>query len=223
MYAIRLFAIVSILGFIPLTVSAASVAPGDLIISEVMVDPDAASDTYGEWFEIHNLTGNSLNLDGLTLSDNGSNLHVIDNGGSLIIDPYGYLVFGRSGDQTINGGYTPDYVYTNFVLSNSGDEIIISNASVEIVRLEYSADFDMAGKSMELSGTVGFLLDDSNYVPSVSVYGMGDYGTPGQAGDSAWEVAVLPTPIPAAVWLFGSGLLGLLGLRKRPAICAGLG
>ncbi len=24
-----------------------------------------------------------------------------------------------------------------------------------------------------------------------------------------------PTPIPAAAWLFGSGLLGLVGLRRR--------
>jgi hypothetical protein len=26
-----------------------------------------------------------------------------------------------------------------------------------------------------------------------------------------------PVPVPSAVWLFGSGLLGLLGLRKRKA------
>ena len=54
-----------VLSINPLTLSAASISPGDLIISEVMADPKAVSDTYGEWFEVHNLTGNSLDLNGL--------------------------------------------------------------------------------------------------------------------------------------------------------------
>jgi len=31
----------------------------------------------------------------------------------------------------------------------------------------------------------------------------------------AGDVAATPTPIPAAAYLFGSGLLGLVGLRKK--------
>jgi hypothetical protein len=34
----------------------------------------------------------------------------------------------------------------------------------------------------------------------------------GAAGDSA---TVAPVPVPAAVWLLGSGLLGLIGIRRR--------
>ena len=199
--------------------SLASIAPGDLIISEVMANPSAVSDADGEWFELHNLTGNSLDINGLTISDNGSNLHVIDNGGSLIIDPFGYLVLGRNGNSALNGGITVDYVYNNFVLSNSEDEIIISSLSTEIVRLEYGAGFAVAGESQELSGTVGFPLDDSDYVSSISVYGVGDLGTPGSAGDSSWTIAVQPVPIPPAIWLFSSAVLGFMGLtKKRPAL-----
>ena len=32
---------------------------------------------------------------------------------------------------------------------------------------------------------------------------------------AAAPVAVAPVPVPAAVWLFGSGLLGLVGLARR--------
>ncbi|HET6513532.1 MAG TPA: hypothetical protein VFG09_00060 [Thermodesulfovibrionales bacterium] len=32
------------------------------------------------------------------------------------------------------------------------------------------------------------------------------------------DVSATPTPIPAAVWLFGSGLLGLIGVRRRARI-----
>jgi hypothetical protein len=37
--------------------------------------------------------------------------------------------------------------------------------------------------------------------------------TPGSEG-SSW-VRATPTPIPAAAWLFGSGLLGMIGLRRK--------
>lgn len=217
MNSVRLFVLVVAVSFFT-PVLAASVAPGDLIISEVMANPDSVSDTAGEWFELHNLTGSSLDINGLTLSDNDSNLHVIDSGGSLIIDPFGYIVLGRNGDSGINGGYRADYVYDNFVLANSEDEIIISSSGIEIVRLEYGAGFAVAGKSQELSGTVGFSLDGSNFVSSIKSYGLGDFGTPGQAGDSSWTVTVSTVPLPPALWLFSSAIIGLIGrAKKRPA------
>jgi hypothetical protein len=217
MNSVRLFVLVVAVSFCT-PVIAASVVPGDLIISEVMANPDSVSDAAGEWFELHNLTGSSLDINGLTLSDNGSNLHVIDSGGPLIIDPFGYMVLGRSGASGINGGYRADYVYDNFVLANSEDEIIISSSGTEIVRLEYGAGFAVAGKSQELSGRVGFSLDGSNFVSSIRTYGLGDFGTPGQAGDSSWTVVVSSVPVPPAFWLFSSAILGFMGrAKKRPA------
>jgi hypothetical protein len=183
-----------------------------------MADPSSVYDMDGEWFELHNMTNRSLNLDGLILKDEGYNYHVIDNGGSLIIEPFGYLVLGRNGDPTTNGGYTPDYVYSNFALSNEQDEIIIYSLGTEIVRLEYSKGFAVEGKSQELSGMVSFPLDNKDYTSSISSYGLGDLGTPGVAGDSSWKIQVHTVPIPTALWLFGSALLGIVGIKKRPAL-----
>jgi hypothetical protein len=218
MNTIRLFAIVVAFVSFSTPVTAASVAPGELIITEVMANPGLVSDTAGEWFELHNLTGNSLDINGLTISDGGSNLHVIDNGGSLIIDPAGYLVLGRNGVSTLNGGYTADYVYDDFVLSNSKDEIIISSSDTEIVRLKYTSGFAVGGVSQELSGTVGLSLDNSNFVSSIIPYGDGDLGTPGEAGNSNWSLEGQSVPVPPAIWLFGSAIIGFMGMRKRPAL-----
>ncbi len=199
----------------PLNLSAASISPGDLIISEVMANPAAVSDANGEWFEVHNLTGNSLDLNGITLSDGGSDLHVVDFGAALTLIPYGYMVFGRSGDLSTNGGYGADYVYSGFTLSNSVDEIILGNGGVEIIRLEYTSGFAVAGVSRELAGTVGLPLDGADYALSVTPYGDGDLGTPGAAGGSSWTLEANPVPVPAAIWLLGSGLAGLLGTVRR--------
>ncbi|MCJ7600835.1 MAG: hypothetical protein MUO63_04935 [Desulfobulbaceae bacterium] len=37
----------------------------------------------------------------------------------------------------------------------------------------------------------------------------------GQIWGQSFEVLAVPTPIPGAAWLMGSGLLGLVGLRKK--------
>jgi hypothetical protein len=44
-------------------------------------------------------------------------------------------------------------------------------------------------------------------------------------GDESWgldnvQVAVAPVPVPPAVWLFGSGLLGLIGVARRKRVSA---
>ena len=31
----------------------------------------------------------------------------------------------------------------------------------------------------------------------------------------AFQVTIEPVPVPAAVWLFGSGLIGLIGIARR--------
>jgi hypothetical protein len=55
-----------------------------------------------------------------------------------------------------------------------------------------------------------FATPDGGFGPYLSVARFQDTG-PGQGG-SDWVGAV---PVPAAVWLFGSGLLGLFGIARR--------
>ena len=39
--------------------------------------------------------------------------------------------------------------------------------------------------------------------------------TAGDTAEFTTNFEVTPVPVPAAVWLFGSGLLGLIGVAKR--------
>ncbi len=211
------FAITSLVFLLssPLSVSHAAIrAPesGDLLISEIMANPSAVSDTVGEWFELFNPTTDSLILNDLILSDNGSNSHQISATNDLLINSGQYFVLARNNDVSINGGIIADYVYSSFTLGNTSDAIIISSNSSEITRLEYNSGFVKAGKSTEL-----FQLPNEigNYQQTADsfVYGSGDIGTPGMAGSV--ELPVSTVPVPAAVWLFGSGLIGLCGIARK--------
>ena len=43
----------------------------DVIITEIMANPEASFDTGGEWFEVYNNSGFDINLLGVTLQDDG--------------------------------------------------------------------------------------------------------------------------------------------------------
>ena len=158
---------------------------GDIVINEVMQDPDAVADADGEWFEVYNTTENDLDLLGCVISDNDTDSHTIAT--SLVVTAGGYAVLARNGSTTANGGLTPDYVYSSFILANDDDEIILTCNDIEIDRVEYDdgATFpDPTGASMILDDPA---LDNNigtNWCESVTPYGDGDLGTPGAVNDS---------------------------------------
>jgi len=154
-------------------------------INEVMVNPSNVSDYNGEWIELYNPASGDVDINGFTIKDGDSDSHVIDNGGSLIIPAGGYLVLGKNGNMSTNGGVTVDYVYGSDIdLSNTEDEIIITVNSIEIDRVEYDNTWSFdSGKSMLLTD---WLLDNNvkdSWCTSSSSYGDGDLGTPGVEND----------------------------------------
>lgn len=186
----------------------------DLLISEIMADPTAVTDSNGEWFELFNPGNETVSLDGISLHDDGSN-SVLLSGSGLSITSGSYFVLARNGDSLSNGGFTADYVYGGgFSLGNSNDEIVFSDGSGELLRLNYGSGFVGSGVSMELTSDS---MLAGNYTASLTAYGDGDFGTPGSAGSYAFSVEPSPVPLPGAAWLMTSGLMGLLAVQRRKA------
>ncbi|MEM9680310.1 MAG: lamin tail domain-containing protein [Bacteroidota bacterium] len=160
---------------------------GDIIVTEIMQNPNAVGDTLGEWFEVYNTTGASIDLIGWTISDDGSNTHVIAS--SVVVGGNDYAVLGINADTMTNGGVTIDYEYSGFSLGNSDDEVILTCGGNEIDRVNYDGgpNFpDPTGASMELSTTALNSMDNdngANWGTATSSYGDGDLGTPGAAND----------------------------------------
>ncbi|MEM8844210.1 MAG: lamin tail domain-containing protein [Pseudomonadota bacterium] len=193
----------------------ASLKIGDLLISEVMSNPSAVSDTNGEWFEIFNASATTHNLNGLLIRDNGSNSHTIDNGTGLFINPGQYLLLGRNNDILSNGGLLIDYQYSNFTLSNSTDQIILLFDANEIASLDYSgAPFGESGVSAEITNQASVTTQVDYRLTQDLQYGNGDFGTPGSAGSFDLTSAA-NVPVPGAIWLFASAtLISLRNVRR---------
>ncbi len=185
---------------------------GDILITEIMINPEAVSDANGEWFEIFNATDHDLLLNGLSLKDAGSNSHVLTAIGNLIIPAKGFWVLAKNGDALTNGGITPNYVYQNFVLSNTSDQLILTDPNGTLIdQVSYGAGWPVvSGASMELHPDYHSFSENDlpeHWFPARLVYGAGDKGSPGKlnpisAGLDEWEfwvrLDVFPNPSPGA-------------------------
>lgn len=165
--------------------------PGDIIVTEFMQNPSAVFDNVGEWFEIYNTTGATINIEGWTFTDNGSNTFTV---ASQVDVPAGsYVVLANNADTLTNGGITVvDYEFpSSYALGNGSDAIIISDINLtEISRVEWDdgATYpDGNGASAQLDSAAGLtaaaVLVGSNWSLSTAPYGSGDLGTPGSANN----------------------------------------
>lgn len=190
-----------LLGVVPLLAGPRNSLSNGIVINEIMQDPKAVSDTKGEWIELYNPSEADVDINGWTIRDDGSNIHVIDAGGPLIIPARGYTVLGRSVNQEENGGAPVDYEYDDFSLGNSDDEVILLDAdSSEVDRVVYDGgpEFpDPAGASMELNSPE---LDNNvgaNWHTASIPYGDGDFGTPG--AHNSIPLTVTTTELPNCI------------------------
>jgi len=153
-----------------------------VVITEIMANPASVSDSYGEWFEITNTTDTTISLDGWTIKDNGSDMHLIHiENQDIAIDPGQFFVFARNGNLSSNGGVVSDYVYSGFSLSNTEDEIILMDSGGAVVdEVQYDSEWNFpSGISKEIHDVdLDNNLVENWFVSSIS-YGSGDYGTPG--------------------------------------------
>ena len=169
-------------------------ASGDLVVCEVMQNPDEVDDSSGEWFEIYNGSGYPVDLDGLLVYDGGTDSFEVT--GTAVVNTGGYLVFGNNDDTLSNGGVDVDYPFDPSVmaLGNGGDEIHLANAKGTIDSLAWDGGIlfpDPTGASMTLDVDSHDALSNDlggNWCEAYASYGDGDLGTPGAESDgcSGW-------------------------------------
>ena len=103
----------------------ADIAVGDLVITEIMWDPTKAADYRGEWIEIYNASGGSLNLNGLVINSTGNSGHTISS--DVVVPADDQVLLNVRSSSAVNGGTNGDYTY-NYAEVNFG-----KNDSVSLV------------------------------------------------------------------------------------------
>ncbi len=193
-----------------------------IVINEFDYD-QAGSDT-AEFIELFNSGGSTLSLDNVSIDlINGANLSVyrsIDLSG-FSINTNDYFVICGDASLVSNCNYSFTSI-SGWIQNGAPDAIglyddgnLLDFVAYEGVILPYTDDNTLAVKDNN-SGTVSIsrFFDNGNALD----YDLGCI-TPGSqniAGSGNCSiVSVSPVPVPAAIWLFGSGLLGLTGLARR--------
>jgi hypothetical protein len=164
--------------------------PGELIVVEIMNNPNAVNDAVGEYFEITNVSSRTIELAALEFADLGADAFFLPNSASIPLAAGGLYVLGKSTDTLTNGGATVDYAFGAAMnLANGDDEVIIRNAGVLIDEVRYDGGPifpDPTGASMNLDPSAFSALandDGANWCEATSAFGDGDLGTPKTAND----------------------------------------
>ncbi|MBT3223607.1 MAG: lamin tail domain-containing protein, partial [Proteobacteria bacterium] len=111
--------------------------PGEVVISELMIDPDAVNDGHGEWIEVRSGAFDPLDLTGCKLGDLSidSTPIISASSGALVVQPFEYLVLCVDHNSSTNGGvtcggrYSPTGPSGSFEMENDGDEVLLYAAN----------------------------------------------------------------------------------------------
>jgi len=158
----------------------------ELVITEIMQNPDALPDDEGEYFELHNPSlVESFQLQGCVVEGGAVDESFVI-AADLAIDAGDYLTFAFAADP----GFTPDYVWSGFSLNNVTDtlRVVCDGVTVDEVAYDDGATFpDPTGASMQLEPTSTDSVSNDvggNWCESGVPFGSGDLGTPGSANTS---------------------------------------
>ncbi|RMH43520.1 MAG: lamin tail domain-containing protein [Deltaproteobacteria bacterium] len=155
---------------------------GDLVITEVMPNPDAVGDADGEWFEVTVMA--DVDLNGLQVGRAVDSLETIDSPDCLRFGAGAHVLFARRADTAANGGL-PEVDFTfGFSLTNSNGTLVVARGGVALDEIAWTSSPTGASLSLDPDHIDPADNDDeANWCAGQTAYGDGDLGTPGAAND----------------------------------------
>jgi hypothetical protein len=169
--------------------------PGDLVFSELMINPEVVDDELGEWVELYNTAGHPIDVTGYAFHDLDYDSWELT--GPFVVPAHGYFVMCAETATDLNGGVPCDGWFQRvslgggLALANSPDEVVLTRPDgVEIDRLEYDETWFTNGVAMgvdplELDASVND--DPAVWCDQETVIALGgEPGTPGEPNDPCW-------------------------------------
>lgn len=175
-------------------------ALGDVVISEIMPDPNAVGDATGEWFEV--TVTKDVDLNGLEIGTTpGTPLKTVTDTNCRRRAAGARVVFGKTGD---NGGLPPLEDTFTFSLANGGGTLYVGVDGTPLDAVTWTAATPGASRSLD-PGHIDPTQNDTLtlWCDSTTTYGPGmppDRGTPGAPNDPC------PVVVPPGQCLDGNVL-----------------
>jgi hypothetical protein len=160
---------------------------GEVIFTELMVNPAALQDPGGEWIELMNTTSDVLSLSGCVLRDSGTDSWMLGLGDLVaLIEPESFAMLLYLGEASgLPPTATPGsgvFPYQNILLNNTADTVVLECDGVEIDRVAWDSAWPIVeGASMALDpvGHDATSNDDPTlWCPGTIPFEDGDLGSP---------------------------------------------
>ena len=159
-----------------------SVVNGDMVITELLVDPQQASDAFGEWFELGSISDGLRDLAGVRVFADNDQFTLASH---LLLSPGERLVFGDDGRESRSGSVYPDlaFPYQQFDLPNGSSFVSVREASnflIDTVAYGGAGVQVTTGASAERIDVFG-PANQGNFADALSEWVFGsDLGSPGE-------------------------------------------
>jgi hypothetical protein len=170
-------------------VSVQELSAGDLVIVELLQDPEPEADEDAEWVEVFNFSGADVDLAGLVISDDGADRYTVL--ASTVVPRDGLFLLGANSDPVHNGGVTLTVEYVGVTLEGV-DQLVLENDAgvIDAVAWDGGASFpDPVGASMSLHPMdIDEQRNDlgESWCEGRSVGHFSGFGTPGSENDICW-------------------------------------
>ncbi|MCP4808018.1 MAG: lamin tail domain-containing protein [Proteobacteria bacterium] len=168
---------------------------GEVVINELLIDPDGVSDADGEWVELWNVGSAWVDLEGARLADEGVDDIEIE-GSDLVVEPGGFLVVCAEDSTWDNGGVDcqATFVYETwgggFAMSNIEDEVVLyAGDGTKLDDVSWGEGFAAVGEAMGVDpdqASVNLNDDLSDWCEQWGWLNSGDMGNPGEENDWCW-------------------------------------
>jgi Lamin Tail Domain/Bacterial Ig domain len=167
---------------------------GDLVFNEIQVNPEVVDDIVGEWVELYNTSGGSIDLDGYSFHDLDYDSYTL--AGTVIVEPGAFVVLCASVDPLLNGGIPCDAQFNrtqyggsgSMALGNLGDEVVLSRPDGTVIdEVVYTSSWFAAAVAKGLDPeylSADNNDDETNWCEQDTVIASGgEPGTPGEPND----------------------------------------
>jgi hypothetical protein len=164
---------------------------GEIVITEVLPNPDFVADDVGEWFELHSLANADFHLNGLQIGKSIAEAaeDVIAWPECITLSPGAYAIVAKSADPMQNGELPSELVVweTDISLTNSNSSLWVGVAAEILDAVSWGTAGTGEATQLDPDFFDPIANDDlGNWCDATEPFNGGDVGTPGAANSECF-------------------------------------